>query len=114
MARWPALVLVFLAAAAAAQRPEPASAVLLVAKPGLPDPRFSQTVVLVTRTPDLQTVGVILNRPLPLELSQIVLDKSLTKNYRGPVFFGGPVMENTLVALFRSGQAPEAPAFGMV
>ena len=111
MARWSALLLVFAAAAAAAQPPETANGVLLVAKPGLPDPRFSETVVLVTRTPDLQTVGVILNRPLPLTLSQIILDESLTKNYSGPVFFGGPVMERTLVALFRSVRAPEAPAF---
>jgi putative transcriptional regulator len=67
--------------------------------------------VLVVRTPDLQTVGVILNRPLPLKLSQLLDDESLAKNYRGPVSFGGPVMERTLVALFRSAQAPEAPAF---
>jgi putative transcriptional regulator len=111
MARWSALFLVFAAAAALAQEPEAANGVLLVAKPGLPDPRFSETVVLVTRTPDLQTVGVILNRPLPLKLSQLVPDESLTRNYAGPVYFGGPVMERTIVALFRSEKAPEAPAF---
>ena len=116
MARWSALFLVLtlsliLAAAAPAQEPEAANSVLLVAKPGLPDPRFSETVVLVTRTPDLQTVGVILNRPLALELSQLIPDESLTKNYREPVFFGGPVMERTIVALFHSERAPEAPAF---
>lgn len=112
MTRWPTFFLaLILAAAAVAQEPETANSVLLVAKPGLPDPRFSETVVLVTRTPDLQTVGVILNRPLPLKLSQIVPDESLTKNYGEPVYFGGPVMERTLVALFHSEQAPEAPAF---
>lgn len=111
MARWWALALILAAAAAAAQPAEVADSVLLVAKPGLRDPRFSETVVLVVRTPDLQTVGVILNRPLPLELSQLVDDESLAKNYRGPVFFGGPVLERTLVALFRSAPAPEAPAF---
>jgi putative transcriptional regulator len=116
MLRWPALVLVLAAAAAmaagaAAPGPEAADSVLLVAKPGLADPRFSETVVLVVRTPDLQTVGVVLNRPLRLELPQLLDDESLAKNYRGPVFFGGPVMERTLVALFRSTQAPDAPAF---
>src|SRR5919108_4458423 len=54
------LLLVFLASAA---RAEPPNAIVLVAKPGLADPNFSETVVLVTRTPDSQTVGVILNRP---------------------------------------------------
>jgi putative transcriptional regulator len=116
MLRWPALVLVVATAAAlvaraAAPEPEAADSVLLVAKPGLADARFSETVVLVVRTPDLQTVGVILNRPLPLKLPQLLDDESLAKNYRGPVFFGGPVMERTLVALFRSAQAPDAPAF---
>jgi putative transcriptional regulator len=116
MLRWPALVLVVATAAAlvaraAAPEPEAADSVLLVAKPGLADARFSETVVLVVRTPDLQTVGVILNRPLPLKLPQLLDDESLAKNYRGPVFFGGPVMERTLVALFRSVQAPDAPAF---
>jgi putative transcriptional regulator len=119
MARWSAHVpvltlLLALAPAATAQPPEAANGVLLVAKPGLPDPRFSETVVLVTRTPDLQTVGVILNRPLPLKLSQLIPDESLAKNYRESVFFGGPVMERTLVALFRSEQAPDAPAFNVL
>jgi putative transcriptional regulator len=111
MVRWAALALILAATAALAEGPEAADSVLLVAKPGLADPRFSETVVLVVRTPDLQTVGVILNRPLPLKLSQMVDDEALAKNYRGPVFFGGPVLERTLVALFRSAQAPEAPAF---
>jgi putative transcriptional regulator len=111
MLRWPALILILAAAAATAQPAGVADSVLLVAKPGLADPRFSETVVLVVRTPELQTVGVILNRPLPLKLPQLLDDESLSKNYRGPVFFGGPVMERTLVALFRSAQAPEASAF---
>src|SRR5258706_12143341 len=115
MARWSALALILAATTAlvgaAEQRPEAADSVLLVAKPGLQDPRFSETVVLVVRTPDLETVGVILIRPLPLKLSQIVDDESLAKNYRVSVFFGGPVLERTLVALFRSARAPEAPAF---
>ena len=55
MARWSALVLILAAAAASAPLdapgPEAADSVLLVAKPGLPDPRFSETVVLVVRTP---------------------------------------------------------------
>jgi putative transcriptional regulator len=111
MAPWPALLLLLGATLAAAQQPQTANGVLLVAKPGLPDPRFSETVVLVTRAPDLQTVGVILNRPLRTKLSQIITDESLTRNYSGPVFFGGPVMGRSIVALFRSGSEPEAPAF---
>ena len=105
------LVLLLVPLAAFAQTAPSGDAVLLVAKPSLPDPRFAGTVVLITRTPDLQTVGVILNRPLPTRLAQLVAEPSLARNYSGPVFFGGPVMGRTLVVLFRSGAAPPSPAF---
>jgi hypothetical protein len=42
---------------------DPLPSILLVAKPGLLDPNFRETVVLVTRAADAQTIGVILNRP---------------------------------------------------
>ena len=43
--------------------------ILLIAKPGLPDPNFRETVVLVARTDDAATVGVILNRPTRRSMS---------------------------------------------
>jgi putative transcriptional regulator len=106
-----AFFLLLLAPLAALGQQPPSGGVLLVAKPDLADPRFSQTVVLVTRSPDLQTVGVILNRPLPTKLAQLVIEPELARNYSGPVFFGGPVLSRTLVALFHSGGEPPAPAF---
>jgi putative transcriptional regulator len=111
MARWPALLLALAVSAAAAQSPQPANGVLLVAKPGLPDPRFAETVVLVTQAPEGQTVGVILNRPLRAKLAELVQDESLLHHYKGTVYFGGPVMERSIVALFRSSEPPRAPAF---
>lgn len=85
----------------AAQPQEPPNAVLLVAKPDLVDPNFRETVVLVTQTPDAATVGVILNRPTRRRHEQS----------GETVYFGGPVMREVLVALFRSERAPEASAF---
>jgi len=93
------LSLLFLAMLAAAQPAERPNAVLLVAKPSLTDPNFRETVVLVTQTPDAQTVGVILNRPTERKLSGET------------VFFGGPVLRETLVALFQSREQPASPAF---
>jgi putative transcriptional regulator len=84
--------------------------VLLVAKPGMPDPRFRETVVLVTQAPDGHTVGVVLNRPLDTPLSGLVPDPA-AREYRGRVHYGGPVMEGAVVALFRSERPPAAPAF---
>jgi len=106
-----AAVLLLLVPLAVAAQGAGRGSILLVAKPGLPDPRFAQTVVLVTRTPERQTLGVILNRRLPVRLAELVSEPELARNYAGPVFFGGPVLERTLVALFRSPGEPPAPAF---
>jgi len=108
---WLALALLLLGAAAQAQQHLPANGVLLVAKPSLTDPNFSQTVVLVTQTEDGGTVGVIINRPTTLKLSQFLSEDFPTGNYREPIFFGGPVMLKALVSLFRSETPPAAPAF---
>ena len=80
---------------------EPPNGVLLVAKPGLADPNFRETVVLVTQAEDSSTVGVILNRPTSKQH-----DKT-----GAPLHFGGPVMREVMVALFRTERAPEAAAF---
>lgn len=84
---------------AAAQQETPANSVLLVAKPGLNDANFGRSVVLVTQAPDYSTVGVILNRPTSVR-------------YQGkPVWMGGPVMRQVVVAVFRSAEKPKAAAF---
>lgn len=106
-----ALLLALNAAPAAGQQHLPANGVLLVAKPSLTDANFSRTVVLVTQTEDGGTVGVIINRPTDLKLSQFLSEEFPTANYREPIFFGGPVMLKALVSLFRSEKPPAAPAF---
>ena len=57
--------------------------------------------MLVTQTADSSTVGVILNRPTPQQHEKT----------GAPLSFGGPVMREVLVALYRSPRAPEAAAF---
>ena len=96
-----ALVLLVLAAFSAACLAQSPNGVLLVARPGLADPNFSETVVLVTQADDASTVGVILNRP-----SEVRHEPT-----GEPVFTGGPVMPRTMLALFRSETVPSAPAF---
>ena len=100
--------LLFCAAQAAAQGP---NGVFLVAKPSLTDPNFRETVVLVTQTEDASTVGVILNRPTGLKLTQFLKEPFETGKYADPVFFGGPVMRQALVAVFHSDDPPAAAAF---
>jgi putative transcriptional regulator len=96
---------------AAAQQEQPANGIFLVARPGLADPNFARTVVLVTQTEDASTVGVIVNRPSDLRLQQFLSDQFPTQNYRDPLYLGGPVMRQAIVAVFRSEAAPRAPAF---
>jgi putative transcriptional regulator len=96
-----AFALLLAAFAAAAQRPEPPNGVLLVAKPGLVDPNFRETVVLATQAPDGSTVGVILNRP----------GEARSEKSREPIYTGGPVMREVQIALYSADSPPSAPAF---
>lgn len=95
------LALVLAGAAAAQPQADPPNAVLLVARPGMLDPNFRETVVLATQSSDASTVGVILNRPGARRHEQT----------GEPVYAGGPVMRDVLVAVFRSARAPDASAF---
>ena len=108
-----AAVLLGLAAGcmAHAQQELPANGLFLVAKPTLGDPNFARTVVLVTQTEDASTVGVIINRPTTLELSRFLSDEFATQNYRDPIYLGGPVMRQAIVAVYRSETPPAAAAF---
>jgi putative transcriptional regulator len=102
-------VLLAFGTAAPAQGP---NGVFLVAKPELADPNFRRTVVLVTQTEDFSTVGVIINRPTTLKLANFIAAPGIdTSNYRDPVYLGGPVMRNALVAVFQSPTKPAAAAF---
>ncbi len=112
MLRAAALLLALAAAAPApAQQDQPANGLFLVAKPGLTDPNFARTVVLVTQAQDASTVGVIINRPTTLRLSQFLSRELPTQNYRDLIYFGGPVMREAMVSLFRSEVVPEKAAF---
>lgn len=96
---------------ALAQQDQPANGLLLVAKPSLADPNFARTVVLVTQVEDGGTVGVIVNRPTTLKLTDFLSEEFDTHNYADRLYFGGPVMRQVLVVLFRAPQKPAAPAF---
>jgi putative transcriptional regulator len=93
-----------------AQQNQRPNGLFLIAKPSLVDPMFSRSVVLVTQTDDGGTVGVVINRPTKLKLGQF-LSQIDTSKYQDPVYLGGPVMRQALVAVFRSDTTPKAAAF---
>jgi len=98
------------AADAVSPQSEAPNGALLVARPGLLDPNFRQTVVLVTHRPDGSTVGVILNRPTQIEAAPL-LPGLPAERYRDALYFGGPVLRQTVVAVFESESTPETSAF---
>lgn len=91
--------LIVLAAGAHAQSAP--TAVFLVARPGMPDPNFGESVVLVVQSERTEATGVIINRPTNRSLAQL-LPSERFEAFTDPIFFGGPVAQQGLFALFQS------------
>lgn len=85
----------------------PEKGVFLVAKPGMVDPRFQRSVVLLLAHSDRGTLGLIINRPTDLPLSRVLPDLQAPDAERHALFFGGPVGMDMLIFLMRSSVPPE-------
>ena len=102
------LAVILLCAGAAHAQP---NGLLLIAKPGLPDPNFSETVVLVTRSTEQGAVGVVLNRPTDMRLNELAPRFKGSQDFKEPLYAGGPVMREVVVALFAAETPPARAAF---
>jgi putative transcriptional regulator len=91
----------------------PGKGVLLIAKPDMPDPRFQRAVILLLVHGENGTLGLIINRPTKIQLSQALPDLKAPHRERHTLFFGGPVEISTLIFLVRSGAPPEQAAHVM-
>jgi putative transcriptional regulator len=80
--------------------------VLLIASPSLEDPNFRQAVVLVVEHGHGGTVGLILNRPTKLLLSESLPDIAALKGTSYRLFAGGPVEPTRFLLLFRLKEPP--------
>jgi putative transcriptional regulator len=86
---------------------------LLIAAPGLVDPNFRRSVVLVIEHTDEGALGVILNRPTDLAVEEAVPE--LAGMGDGRVFVGGPVQPQTVIALAEyAGAPPEESVVGPI
>ncbi len=83
----------------------PSGTFFLVARPGMLDPNFRETVVLVTENERAQVTGVIVNRPTDRSLAEL-LPSERFKSFTDPIFFGGPVELQGLFAVFRADKLP--------
>lgn len=68
---------------------------LLIAMPGLADPNFNSTVTLICEHTDEGALGIVINRPLTLQLGGLFEQLDITsvdsEVAQDPVLMGGPV-----------------------
>jgi len=82
---------------------ELAAGKLLVAHRSLQDPNFAETVILlVEHSDDEGTVGLILNRQTKIPLSRLSKELDGVKGRSEPLYLGGPVETEGVMALVRS------------
>ena len=86
---------------------KPLTTMLLVARDGLPDPNFRDSVVLVMNHLAAAPTGVILNRPTSIPVSHLFPGVERLARLDAMVYFGGPVDLQSVSFLFRAGKRPE-------
>jgi putative transcriptional regulator len=71
----------------------PTAGILLIADPFLKDPHFMRSVVVICEHQKEGSVGLVLNKPYERSLDALITS---FEGYPIPVFYGGPVQENTI------------------
>lgn len=87
---------------------DPLAGRLLVATPALSDGPFAASVVLLLDHDEGGTVGVILNRPGRVPVAEVAPGWERAVTGPAVVFVGGPVQQDAVLALGRSGDPPLA------
>ena len=97
-----------LATTPAPLKQKPSQTYFLVAQPDLPDHMFRDSVVLMLPpTGSELVVGLIVNKPTKLKLTELFPSNSTLKNRSDTAFFGGPVDISEPLALVRTPHAPD-------
>ena len=99
------ILLLFVPAAGSAAGPEKGS--LLIASDKINDARFTRSIILILQHGANGTVGLIVNKPLPLTLSHIFQHRPKGVDGNRPIYLGGPVNRDQLSALFSSSDRPQ-------
>ena len=80
---------------------------LLIAMPTLADPNFSHTVTLICEHTEKGALGIVLNKPLPMRLSDVLSQMKLEPRDEQiaaqPVLRGGPLHNDRGFVLHRPG-----------
>jgi putative transcriptional regulator len=83
---------------------------LLIAEPMLEDPNFERSVVLLIEHSEEGALGVVLNRPTDINVSAVLDEWGQLASEPGVLYVGGPVNQDSLVALGR--RAPDGDGSG--
>lgn len=70
------------------------------------DPIYARKVLVATPRPDGAHVGFILNRPTSVTMASTFPDHAPSRAVTEPVYFGGPVLAQAIIALVRSDASP--------
>ncbi|HET7293202.1 MAG TPA: YqgE/AlgH family protein [Vicinamibacteria bacterium] len=81
--------------------------IFLYAAPGLDEPRFAETVVLLIEHGSEGSMGIVVNRPTKRLLHEALDVFSEARGSKLPLYWGGPVQPEAILALVR---APRADA----
>jgi len=82
---------------------------LLVAAPSLIDPNFADTVVLILDADENGALGVILNRPSPVPVLEVLGDWSDVVSEPDVLYRGGPVATDGALAVGRLSRDGDEP-----
>jgi putative transcriptional regulator len=80
---------------------DPAAGRLLIATPSLVDPNFSRSIVLLIEQGDEGVLGVVLNRPLQVEVGRVLDGWDRLVDQPEVLFGGGPVQTEVALAVAR-------------
>ena len=83
-----------------------ARGMFLIAGRGLGDPNFSRSVVLLLEYDATGALGLIVNRPTAVQLTELLPEVEELKDRDDLVYLGGPVSKNHIVVLMRTAQHP--------
>lgn len=67
---------------------------ILIAQPFMEDENFRRSVIGITEHGEEGTVGFILNKPIKIQLTELIQTLNTDDNYK--VYFGGPVATDTI------------------
>jgi putative transcriptional regulator len=86
---------------------KPLTAILLIARFESPDSDFADSVVLVMNNLGPAPVGIIVNRPTQIGVSELFPDLKRLARLHDKVYFGGPIESASVCFLFRAATPPQ-------